>query len=139
MNRKKLLLYLISKSGVIQGKTKIQKLVFLLQKEKNIPLSYTFYPYQQGPLSFELIEDINSLISNGFIIEGITQTAYAPRHDYSLSKIGQKYVERVVEKEVNFRDKAKINTIIKKWNYSSLDKLLNYVHRKYPEMRAWFK
>lgn len=136
LNRKELLLYLLAKARIVKGKTRIQKLVFLLQKEKGLPLGYTFYPYQQGPLSFELIEDINSLISNGLVIERIYQTVHGPRYDYSLSKIGQKYVRSVIERNLSHREKQKVQGIINQWNIKELGKLLDYVHRKYPELKA---
>lgn len=136
MNRKALLLYLIGKAKKIEGKTRFQKLVFLLQKEKKIPFNYNYYPYQKGPLSFELIEDINSLISNGLVIESISPTAYRPRYDYSLSPIGKEYVNSVVEKDVNYLDKQKINGILNRWNNVVLNKLLDYVHKRYPELKA---
>jgi hypothetical protein len=136
LNKKEILLYLISKSGVIRGKTRIQKIVFLLQREKGFPLRYTFYPYQQGPLSFELIEDLNSLISSGLVIESISETQYGPRYDYRLSNIGNIYVEKIVEGKLNQIEKAKVQSVINRWNYIDLEKLLDYVHRKYPELQA---
>jgi len=136
LNRKEILLYLLSKARVVRGKTRIQKLVFLVQEEKGMPLDYTFYPYDQGPLSFELSDEINSLINSGLVIESITDTVYAPRHDFMLSNIGEKYVETIMEDKLSPREKRKIQSVINKWNARDLRVLLEYVHDKYPDYRA---
>jgi uncharacterized protein YwgA len=61
------LLYLLLIHGTIHGRTRFQKLVFLLQKKYNINFSYTFVPYFYGPYSKKLQIDVNWLSAHGFI------------------------------------------------------------------------
>lgn len=136
MNKIDLLLYLLYKAGVVRGKTRLQKKVFLAQEEKGIPFEYNFEPYDKGPLSFELIDDINSLVNGGFVIETITLTDFGPRYDYRLSEFGRRYIDRIVAKKISKKDKKKIRSLIKKWNYSPLESLLEYVHKKWPEYKV---
>jgi len=61
-----------SKRGWL-GITKLQKLSFLMESslsEKNQrAFSYEFFKYDQGPISREVYEDLESLIDNGLAIE----------------------------------------------------------------------
>ena len=61
-----------SKKGWL-GITKLQKLSFLMEsclfEKKERALSYEFFTYDQGPMSTEVYEDLESLIDNGLVIE----------------------------------------------------------------------
>lgn len=61
-----------SKRGWL-GITKLQKLSFLMESylsEKNQrAFSYEFFMYDQGPISKEVYEDLESLIDNGLVVE----------------------------------------------------------------------
>ena len=61
-----------SKRGWL-GITKLQKLVFLtescLSENNERAFSYEFFMYDQGPISREMYEDLESLIDNGLVIE----------------------------------------------------------------------
>lgn len=61
-----------SKRGWL-GITKLQKLSFLIESslsEKNQrAFSYEFFMYDQGPMSKEVYEDLESLIDNGLVVE----------------------------------------------------------------------
>jgi uncharacterized protein YwgA len=135
LDRIESLLYFLYEAKIVRGKTRLQKEVFLAQ-EAGIPFNYDFKPYDKGPLSFELIDDINSLKNGGFLMEAVVLTDYGPRYDYYLSEVGRRYVERFITKKISLRDKKKIISIIAKWNRSSLESLLNYVHRKWPEYKV---
>ena len=61
-----------SKRGWL-GITKLQKLSFLIESfllEKNQrAFSYEFFMYDQGPMSKEVYEDLESLMDNGLVVE----------------------------------------------------------------------
>lgn len=65
-DRAKLLL-ILKKMGSVPGRTRFQKLVFLLQRKVNTGLQYNFIPYHYGPYSQELQIDINVLEAGGYI------------------------------------------------------------------------
>ena len=125
----------------IRGKTKLQKLVFLLDKELNIvkDQGYNFIPYKYGPFSKELIEDIEILILLGLVEreegevievngEEVTITVYKLT-DRGKSIAGQIYNKLTDE------EKRRINKL-KEFNTGSARSLTEYVHRKYPEYVA---
>ena len=135
INRINVLISLLQYAGGIQGRTRLQKLVFLLQKEHGISLGYEFRPYNWGPLSFELQNDLNWLVAQGIVTECITEFSETGgrRYDYLLSEWGKDYFHRVIEPSISKEVKDAILALIRKWGSESIQKLLDYVHQKYPE------
>lgn len=126
--------------GEIRGKTKLQKLVFLLDKELNIikDQGYNFVPYKYGPFSKELIEDVEMLILTGLVkteeevkeFNGEEVTIMV----YKLTDRG-KSIARQIYNELTDEEKRRINKL-KEFNTRSARSLTAYVHRKYPEYVA---
>jgi len=136
LDRKKILMYLTYKAKGIQGITRFQKYVFLLQEEYKIELGYKFKPYENGPYSLELrYQDLADLISFGYIEEYKIWGWPNPRYDYRLSEFAQTYTREVIEKELDENIKNAINAIIKKWQGKNIRHLLYYVHNKWPEFK----
>jgi uncharacterized protein (DUF488 family) len=70
LTRQKALLRFIANAGDHIGKTRLQKLSFVLRSEiKDSPTSlvYQFVPYQFGPYSFTLNHELRSLESEGYV------------------------------------------------------------------------
>lgn len=87
-------LLLTEKLGRVYGKTRFQKLIFLIQKTaekqnvKNPQLKYELYLH--GPFSFELSNIIDSLVWNDYLEQEIEPTrAGYPVHVYSLTQKGK--------------------------------------------------
>jgi len=123
--------------GEIRGKTKLQKLVFLLDKELNIikDQGYDFVPYKYGPFSKELIEDVEMLILTGLVK---TEEEVREINDeevtivvYRLTDRG-KNIARQAYNELTDKEKRKINKL-KEFNARSARSLTAYVHSRYPE------
>ena len=126
--------------GEIRGKTKLQKLVFLLDKELNIirDHGYNFVRYRYGPFSKELIEDVEMLILIGLVkteeevkefnSEEVTIVVY------KLTDRG-KNIARKAYNELTDEEKRRINKL-KEFNAKSARSLTVYVHRRYPEYVA---
>lgn len=54
----------------IAGRTRLQKMMFLLQQQlKNIPQNYNFHAYDYGPYSSNLQSDVDNLIVEGYLQE----------------------------------------------------------------------
>ena len=150
----------------IVGRTKITKTIFLFEKEvypsfkKDIEVSVPdFKPYNYGPFSNELFEDLNFLLSIGLIESSDTliPVSNADRFEskidinddwtdasffldvpdveqsYTLSKQGIKYVEEKVWICLSDEQRRVLQKFKKQINSISLDSLLNYVYTKYPD------
>jgi uncharacterized protein YwgA len=91
--------------GTLKGKTRFQKLVFLIQKEataKNVQASsfdYTLHYY--GPFSSELSAVLENLKDTGLLEEKIEPTPNGyTRYVYSITDKGRKLVESSKEKKI---------------------------------------
>lgn len=94
----------------IRGRTRLQKLVYLLKTRYGIPFSFNFRPYYYGPYSDELSNLISFLNALNFTVEraefldlGII------RFNYTLTERGKKYLENIEKK----LDKETLKTIQK--------------------------
>jgi len=83
---------------VIEGRTKLQKMVFLLKKLHRIDFSYHFTPYFYGPYSSDLQTDIDYLVSLGLVIEARELTTSGIRYTYKLTDSGSKLAEALSSK-----------------------------------------
>ena len=126
--------------GEIRGKTKLQKLVFLLDKELNIikDQGYNFVPYKYGPFSKELIEDVEMLILTG-LVETKEEVKEFNGEEvtiaiYKLTDRGKNIARRIYD-ELTDEEKRRINKL-KEFNTMSARSLTEYVHRRYPEYVA---
>lgn len=94
----------------VQGRKRLQKLVFLLQKCDKTPFQYSFISYLYGPYCSDLQNDVDRLVSAGYITEDRTNYLYS----YEVTREG-KNVSREIEKKYG-KNKAK-------QLYADLDKL----------------
>ncbi|MCS7365125.1 MAG: hypothetical protein NDF54_06805 [archaeon GB-1867-035] len=77
-------------SGVIEGRKRFQKIVFLLKEKYGIPLKYSFLSYYYGPYSKELQRDLNILVRLGLIEEDFDGVMYT----YKLTELGEKLLNK---------------------------------------------
>jgi uncharacterized protein YwgA len=68
-----LLLYLINKLEKVEGRKRLQKLIYILKNVYNIPFTFLFRPYYYGPYSDELSEAVDSLRSVDAIGEELVE------------------------------------------------------------------
>lgn len=61
------LLVILRRLRVISGRTRFQKIVFLLENRDGVSLGYHFIPYYYGPYSSELQLEIDMLEASGLI------------------------------------------------------------------------
>lgn len=121
----------------IQGRTRMQKLVFLVQKEFDdtsaLPGEYNYIPYDYGPFAKKLYADLDYLKDRGYIRES-TETIEDGKvqYNYQLTPEGREHIEQQPENKVNqILDLAE--PIKQDFNRVSLPKLLDYVYSKYPD------
>lgn len=125
-----------SKGEPVKGNLRLQKLVFLLEKEiiekKGYMLSnelYEFRPYNYGPYSEDVLDDVELLKDLGLITTGTNEKEF-----YKITNKGIEVLNRLIEKNPNLKNiMSEIENLKKRWNNVPLKKLLQYVYRKYPE------
>lgn len=90
------IILLVGKHGRINGRTRFQKIIFLLKAKHRIQFSFDFTPYYYGPYSYDLSEYIESLVSYGLLIEQRTRLSNdIDRYDYELTKKGKELLEGI--------------------------------------------
>jgi len=174
LSSKDLLLILLYSPGVgeecnesISGRTRIIKMVFLFEKELYKEFFSTvkieipeFEPYDYGPFSKSLFDDLRFFISINFIeaietriplstseqyefeldksdIEDDEYSFIEPvgnvELEYRLSSIGESYVYEQLWNKLSAGQHEALKRFKKNINIISLDSLLRYVYTKYPE------
>lgn len=103
------------------GETHIQKNVFFSQRLKKIPLNYDFTLYNHGPFSFELRDELNSMVADKFFIVEARNPYGA---SYKKGPLANKLEECFFEKIQNhFNSSKEILKRFGKENVKELEKL----------------
>lgn len=143
MNRKMIPLALLyaGDGETIEGRTRMQKLVFLMQQyldERDEDLftseEYEFIAYDYGPFSKELYDDLDSLSEQGHIVDSEEELRDGKeKYDYEIQPTGVDVIE-------NRKDKEGIQEILQlaedlkgQYNDVLLSELIDYVYSQYPE------
>lgn len=98
-------LVLVYTMGEINGKTRLQKLMFLIQnnvsKKVATKLNYGFDLHYYGPFSAELSSIIDSMVCRNYLHEDLetTPSGYL-RYTYRLTPEGQALVEEALQKRL---------------------------------------
>lgn len=87
------LLLILKKMGSVPGRTRFQKLVFLLQHKENTGFHYNFIPYHYGPYSQELQLDLSVLEAGGYIH---VRHQYDNLYVHSLTKKGEEASSQIL-------------------------------------------
>lgn len=120
----------------VEGRTRMQKFVFLAQEEGQIPAAYRFVPFDHGPYSRELQNDLDELIAAGLVeekAEGVGEGR--TRYSYSLTSWGGEVARRILssrrsEWEHPFRV---LEDIKRMYKGQSLLSILQDVYARHPE------
>lgn len=127
------LLALLNFAGGIDGKTKLQKIMFLAKKENKVNHGYNFIKYLHGPFSQELSEDLRFLEQADLIkVEstafGIDEKGFPiVKSEFQLSEKGEEVIKKNIKKLNNLKGLKKAAKLNKK----NLNNILNYVYKKY--------
>ncbi|MUN30068.1 hypothetical protein [Sulfuracidifex metallicus] len=125
----KLLLYIAKEENTEVTATKLQKIFFLLEKEKEIQLGLDFKPWFFGPYSSKLQDYIDKLIELGEVDVEEEEV----RDPLSGAIIGYKR-NYVLKLELKPEEEEKeIEMFFREWVKKSRTEILNYVYKKYPE------
>lgn len=140
LRRERLLLALLyAVGGEVRGRTRLEKLPFLLRHEFEIRLQqfYRYEPYPIGPFSKDLLESVSGLIMLGLIEE--------EEQFVKVYEIDEEVIRKTYRLTLNGRDLAQgifkelpehIKDAMRglnRFNEMPLSELLEYVHTKYPD------
>ena len=123
----------------IEGRTRLQKMLFLLQQEYNsCDFQYQFHAYDYGPYSSTLQFDIDELIQQGLLKESTEGLSNGKlKYKYSITKEGSRLVEGVLKNPKNKKLQLKkihqsCSQIKSYANRINLNDLLRDVYLRYP-------
>ncbi len=131
-------LYTISLAGIsLRGKTRLQKLVFLTEKESNDAFDFNFEPAPLGPLSFKLNHFLERMIKMELLKEerGRTQSGNDVI-SYSLTDSGKKLLDFGLKSDyITPEIQESIKLISSTYGNMPYVELLDYVHDEFPEYK----
>jgi uncharacterized phage-associated protein len=142
----------------VQGTTRLQKLLFLMEHEANLKATkgkdFDFEAWRFGPVSKELYDDLEKLENLGLLqSEPVSQPSEAELDEYGLSfddlmgedeaqsrdsfeekkyRLTAEGLQWVREHELHTETFSKIRKIKEKYGALSLQDLLHYVYTKFP-------
>lgn len=141
LSRLDILLLLINKGsdngfqGLIKGKTKLQKLLFLVQnelKKRGYKAKYAFRPYLYGPYSRELYTDIEWLRMKTLVdvrISFFEDTGLITT--FAITESGKERVNTLKELRTYKNIDETINCIFAKYGQISVAQLVDLVHKEF--------
>lgn len=87
----------LSASNILRGRTRLQKIMFLLKHKHNVPLSLRFEPYFYGPYSEDLTYDIEMLKALKLVEEQIIRNNDYIEYQYRLTSKGREILLKLLE------------------------------------------
>jgi uncharacterized protein YwgA len=138
VTRSELLLLLldVDKDQPIQGRTRLAKLLFLIQKEivETAKLGpegekFDFSADRYGPFSDEIFDEIEFLSDIHFI----TRTGEEDAETFKITQQGTDYVKQKIVPKIGERGIDEIKRLRRKYASLDLRELLRYVYARYPE------
>jgi len=129
-------LYIVSLSrGCLRGRTKLQKLVFLIQDKLARVLDYDFQKGYYGPYSYKLHSIVDELVTLGFLDEIVETTASGNNMMcYQITDSGQALLRHWLAQDI-LPQKARrnIDDIYDKYGRLPLPLLVRKVYKEHPE------
>lgn len=127
-------LYLAKEVKTIEGRTRLQKLVFLIQervvKDLKLEEAYEFEPGTYGPYSRKLTESIKFMQSMRWVQEKMKTGEDKTLFVYELTQAGDMLVE---QNKICNKIEETIKEIVKEYNKMELSELVERVHKEFPQ------
>jgi len=143
MHRKLLPLALMyaDSQGTIEGRTRLQKMVFLLEQElKEQPErpidgdGYNFIPYDYGPFSRSLYDDIDWMSEEGLVNDSKEEMEDGQvKYNYEITEQGKEFVENQLPTQEGQLISELARNIEGEYNDVLLSNLIEEVYSEYPE------
>jgi len=137
-NREIIPLALLAADGAepIEGRTRLQKFIFLAQQElKNdgyeLEAEYDFVPYDYGPFAKEIYDDVEELKRRDLVKEESKELDDGViKYDFVLTKKGEEFVEGLDEGQNEIREK--LGEVKNRHSSTELQELIDQVYSEYP-------
>lgn len=120
LNRQKALLQLVHLAGGEVDRLVLTKWAFLIRQEtesRGGESFYDFVPYQYGPFSFVLYQEMEKLVSFGYVKETGASA-------WALGDVSSPPVDERIQRD--------LDSIVSRFRESSVEELLDYVYETYP-------
>lgn len=136
--RQKWILSVLSTLGIVKGRTKFIKLLFLLKFKFGLQgrIPFKFRPWIYGPYSKDIIDDLKDLQKDGWISEKAESYRKSEfreetlRFSYALTPSGARLARELLA-QMPYETVEKLRSL-RPFNALSLNKLLEYVYYNYP-------
>jgi len=122
--------------GLIRGKTKMQKLLFLVQNElrkQGYKAKYAFRPYLYGPYSLGLHTDIEWLRMNDLVK---VRTAFDEKvglmTEFIITEKGKDRLNNLVNYSLHKSVADTVKLVVEKYDQLNVGELVDFVHKEYP-------
>lgn len=126
LNRQRMILALLDHAGAPIQNTMLVKLAFLLREETAVGQDHTFYgfvPYKQGPFSFGMYRELETLERDGYVERG-TQSIGLAAHTKKLSR---EQIERLSPAQSDA-----VASVVREYGSRKRPSLLRSVYSRYP-------
>lgn len=121
--------------GFIRGKTKLQKLLFLVQnelKKRGYRARYAFRPYLYGPYSRGLYTDIEWLRMNDLIEVRTTFDKNAGlMTDFAITEKGRDRFDDFIKSSIYRNIDEIVSRVVMKYDEMSVTQLVEFVHKEF--------
>lgn len=125
----------------IDGRTRFQKLIFLMQMEGNLDdleptETYRFEPYDYGPFSSTLYDDLDYLIEEGLIndsMEELDEEEDIVKYEYQLEPEGREFIDDQLPDSELERIVNEAERILQEYSDVRLPELIDIVYSRYPD------
>jgi|SRR6266581_4041407 len=95
MNDTELILALIEELDTVEGRTMMQKIVFILRSEFNKFRGFRFSLHYYGPFSRDLADELDNLRLSGLLEEVPMRWGDTVRYDIRLTEAGKRKLRRI--------------------------------------------
>jgi DNA polymerase len=122
--------------GEIDGRTRLQKLVFLVQEhliDIGYDSKYAFRPYIYGPFNRQLYTDIEWLKMNNYVDIRTYSNIDGYISKYILTDKGLDEINKTIQKNNYTKLESDIRSVIKTYEPYSISELVDLVHKEYDE------
>jgi uncharacterized protein YwgA len=143
MHRKMLPMALLDacEGSCVEGRTRLQKLVFLMEQELDEVSAasldspdYNFIPYDYGPFSKKLYDDLDSLEEAGLIeVEEEPMADGKVKYTYQLTERGQSWVQNQLADSSADKAHSLAEGLAAEYDDMLLSDLIDEVYAEYPE------
>lgn len=128
---------LTASGGEVNGRTRLQKLAFLLQEEELQQDAYNFIKYDYGPFSKELLDDLEDLEDKGVLKINKTRTFSGnKRYDYSVDSGAEEFLEVLAQANDDVEQITEsAERVVRQYGDMSVREIVEHVYDKYPEYK----